>query len=255
MMALAFGAFALSTGTRVGFIALCGVLACRELGNALKKLKRPALWAIPCICIVFTCAALLFYNSITVVMTALAAAMMLTFAAVMFSKKGTDSLFSTLGMLVYPALPIGMILYIASGKISENLIIFATGLASSILCDTFALFSGMAFGKHKLAPAISPKKTIEGSIGGSLITVIIALNVWLFWDYFNTRIGLLPFLGCVLCCTVAGQIGDLAASYIKRAAKIKDYSKLIPGHGGILDRIDSMLFSIPTAMIFFMLFS
>ena len=108
----------------------------------------------------------------------------------------------------------------------------------SIMTDTFALFCGKAFGKHKLIPKVSPNKTIEGSVGGSLFgTIIPVLFVYLVTKQFSLTIVLVTF-GL----TIISQFGDLFFSSIKRNHDIKDFSNLIPGHGGILDRLDSILF-------------
>ena len=108
--------------------------------------------------------------------------------------------------------------------------------------DTFAYFSGMLFGKHKLIPDVSPKKTVEGSIGG---TVFCSLAFVLFGVIMNTWFGadanfLLLAIGGVFMAVIA-QIGDLIMSVIKRHYGIKDYGKIFPGHGGMLDRFDSVL--------------
>ncbi len=114
--------------------------------------------------------------------------------------------------------------------------------------DTCALFAGMAFGKHKLAPVISPKKTVEGAVGGVVGAVLLMLLVAFI---FNTRAGLeihyisAAILGAVG--AVFGQIGDLSFSIIKRQTGIKDYGHLFPGHGGVLDRFDSVVFVAPLA--------
>jgi len=120
-------------------------------------------------------------------------------------------------------------------------------LIPSIASDTFAYFIGSAFGKHKLAPVVSPKKSIEGSIGGLLGG---ALCTGLYGLFVSSRISVLP--GFVLACVVIGlinggisQIGDLSASAIKRESGIKDYGNIIPGHGGALDRIDSVIYIAP----------
>lgn len=107
--------------------------------------------------------------------------------------------------------------------------------------DTCAYFAGMFFGKHKLIPEISPKKTIEGAIGGVIGTMIITL---LFARYFHEA-NLVYFIPFAIVGSVVSQIGDLFASAIKREFGIKDYGNLIPGHGGILDRFDSILFTAP----------
>jgi len=122
---------------------------------------------------------------------------------------------------------------------------------ASWVCDTCAYFTGVAFGKHKLAPILSPKKSIEGAIGGILGAML--------GGYLYARFYLIKFMpesiwGVVLICAIGAivsQIGDLAASAIKRNHDIKDYSHLIPGHGGILDRFDSVIFTAP--MIYFLL--
>ena len=116
-------------------------------------------------------------------------------------------------------------------------------------CDTGAYFTGMAIGKHKLIPALSPKKTIEGAIGG----VVAATALSLLYGYLIQRNFTLDEVNIVLLCGVTGfvgsilsQIGDLAASAMKRYTGIKDFGKLIPGHGGIIDRFDSVLLTAPT---------
>lgn len=119
------------------------------------------------------------------------------------------------------------------------------------ICDTGAYFTGVTIGKHKLCPEISPKKTVEGAIGGivsSLICVVILILV------FKNRIGIsqeraiLTFILTVPFCII-GMLGDLFASQVKRSVGLKDYGNLIPGHGGILDRFDSMLLISPLLYI------
>jgi len=115
--------------------------------------------------------------------------------------------------------------------------------------DTMAYFTGYAIGKHKLAPKISPKKTIEGSIGGIFGSVLLCG----LFGYFVIP-GLL--LHCIIIGILGGvisQFGDLTASIFKRKMGIKDYGNLIPGHGGILDRFDSVLFTAPMVYYYIML--
>ena len=120
-------------------------------------------------------------------------------------------------------------------------------------CDTCAYCSGMLLGKHKLAPVLSPKKSIEGAVGGALGASLLGLLFGIAFKSCMTEFTN-PGLSCALACGIAAvisQIGDLAASAVKRNHNIKDYGNLIPGHGGILDRFDSMLFTAPA--IFFAL--
>lgn len=115
----------------------------------------------------------------------------------------------------------------------------------STATDTFAYEIGSRFGKHKLTP-VSPKKSIEGSIAGIVGTMVIcAIISFVTNTYFDTNFNiiLVVLMGAVL--SVVGQIGDLAASSIKRYCGIKDFGNLMPGHGGILDRFDSILFIAP----------
>ena len=124
-------------------------------------------------------------------------------------------------------------------------------LAISFGSDTFALFAGMACGKHKLAPHVSPKKTIEGGVGGLLggvigMLLLHAIGTWALGESFLSwgQILALGLLGSVI-----DQIGDLSFSVIKREFGVKDYGKLLPGHGGVLDRFDSVTFVAPFAYL------
>ena len=118
---------------------------------------------------------------------------------------------------------------------------------SSWGCDTCAYCAGMLFGKHKLAPVLSPKKSVEGAVGG---VAGAALLGFLFASVFGEQMAEVqnPQAACAIACAIAAvisQIGDLAASAIKRNHDVKDYGNLIPGHGGVLDRFDSMIFTAP----------
>ena len=117
--------------------------------------------------------------------------------------------------------------------------------------DVFAYFSGMLFGKHKLIPAVSPKKTVEGAIGGTLISAAAFLGAGFLYSYlYDTAApNVLHFLICGIALSVVSQIGDLIASYIKRERDVKDYGKLFPGHGGVLDRFDSVIAVAPILYI------
>ena len=134
-----------------------------------------------------------------------------------------------------------------------------------ILCfawggDTCAYFAGRAFGKHKLCPVVSPKKTVEGAIGGVLGTMVFGVIITLVYSvaanrmeaFTRSNIGvsmyvIIALLGCVA--AVLGIYGDLFASVVKRQCGIKDYGTIFPGHGGILDRFDSVMFIAPFVSI------
>ena len=114
-------------------------------------------------------------------------------------------------------------------------------------CDTCAYLAGVAFGKHKMAPVLSPKKSVEGAIGGILGAALIGgIYAYIFQDKIDKIPN--PVLVFAVICAVAGLVsmtGDLVASAIKRNNNIKDYGKIIPGHGGIMDRFDSVIYVAP----------
>ncbi len=121
--------------------------------------------------------------------------------------------------------------------------------------DTFAFFSGKFFGKRKLIPSVSPNKTIAGAIGAVVGAVVSFLIYALILMYgFGFSVDLLPLVILSLVCGVMAQFGDLSASVIKRACGKKDFGNLIPGHGGILDRIDSLVFIAPIVYYFLRIF-
>ncbi|AEV69036.1 phosphatidate cytidylyltransferase [Acetivibrio clariflavus] len=117
--------------------------------------------------------------------------------------------------------------------------------------DTFAYFSGYLFGKHKLLPEISPKKTVEGSIGGIVGCAAVMGGYGLYLNSVGIdNISMAHYIVLGLLCGVISQIGDWAASAIKRHVKIKDYGNIMPGHGGVLDRFDSILFTAPVVYFY-----
>lgn len=127
-------------------------------------------------------------------------------------------------------------------KVNGNYLVWLIFI-SSWASDTAAYYSGKFFGKHKLCPKVSPKKTIEGSIGGLCGSVLGCSILWAVLQRYNVNIPLVHFVAIGIISGVFSQFGDLAASSIKRHSEVKDYGNLIPGHGGVLDRFDSILFS------------
>ncbi len=137
--------------------------------------------------------------------------------------------------------------------------VFMVGMCfvCSWLTDTFAYIVGSKLGKHKMCPVISPKKSVEGAIGGLIISGLFAplllfifhiIGIY-FWDYPIYGTGYMKYLTVIpitIAVSAVSMVGDLAASVLKRNHDIKDFSKLIPGHGGIMDRFDSCVFVFPT---------
>ena len=147
---------------------------------------------------------------------------------------------------IYVSLPLAMLMYMDRYHPQGKLWIFFL-LAVIFASDIGAFYCGRLFGKHKLYEAISPGKTWEGAVGGLFFSIIAAL--WFVQILHLRRIDL-NILILVVILSLAGQIGDLAESMLKRSHGVKDSGKILPGHGGILDRIDGLLFSIPILYIF-----
>ncbi len=125
------------------------------------------------------------------------------------------------------------------GKIAVWLIFL-----SSFGCDTCAYCVGMLLGKHKMAPVLSPKKSIEGAVGGVVGAVLLGILFAAIFKQSMIKYGIICFAGALI-----SMVGDLAASAIKRNVEIKDYGTLIPGHGGVLDRFDSVIFTAPVVYL------
>lgn len=154
---------------------------------------------------------------------------------------------TVLGMLYCGWLPLHLsfLRHLQCERFDDGLVFLVMLLISVILTDSGCYYAGRHLGKHKLAPVISPNKTIEGSIGGIICAIIgsmvIGCYIGLEW-YFSLAIGLI--------CTVFAQIGDLCESLIKRDAGVKDSGDILPGHGGFLDRCDSYILTIPVMYYF-----
>lgn len=165
-----------------------------------------------------------------------------------FTELGT--MFLTYTYAIVPFVCILAIPFSNSGNIYQG----TTFLGCIILIwstDTFAYLTGRAIGKHKLYSKISPNKTIEGSIGGLVFTLITASIL----AHYFTQYSLTQWLGLSVIISIFGALGDLVESMFKRAANIKDSGNLIPGHGGVLDRFDSLLYASPFIYFYLQLIS
>lgn len=118
----------------------------------------------------------------------------------------------------------------------------------ALVTDTGAYFAGTLFGKHKLCPVLSPKKTVEGAIGGLIVCVIVVILYTGIYSNFTDGIESTNYVALIIgtvIASVGGMLGDLFASAVKRYFGVKDYGNFFPGHGGVLDRVDSLMFSFP----------
>jgi phosphatidate cytidylyltransferase len=147
---------------------------------------------------------------------------------------------ATLIGVVYVAVPLGLLVWVWRQPDGPFYTLFTLGVIWA--SDTMAFFIGKNFGKHKSSPHISPNKTWEGTIASFIAALIVGLVTA---KYFWGGNGYAEFLILAAALNVAGQLGDLAESALKRSAGVKDSSNLIPGHGGVLDRLDALLFAAP----------
>lgn len=187
-----------------------------------------------------------------VTLMAIAALMILmTLYVVTFPKFRTEEVTASFFGVFYVAVMLSYLYQVR--MMADGIYLVWLILFSSWGCDTCAYCVGMLIGKHKLTPKLSPKKTIEGAVGGVIGASLLGFGFAAVFGAHLTEF-VHPELSCAIACGIAAlisQIGDLAASAIKRNHGIKDYGNLIPGHGGILDRFDSVLFTAPA--IFFAL--
>ncbi len=171
---------------------------------------------------------------------------LMTLYVVLFPRYGTEQITVAFFGIFYVGLMFSF-LYQVRESLPDGRYLVWLILLSSWGCDTCAYCVGMLFGKHKMTPELSPKKSIEGAVGGVIGAAVLG---FLFGLYFDQRMpdvlhaATISGAACAIAAVIS-QIGDLAASAIKRNHSIKDYGDLIPGHGGILDRFDSMIFTAP----------
>ena len=149
-----------------------------------------------------------------------------------------------LGATIFIGLSFNLLILLRNFSLEYLLYLFIV----TTMTDSFAFFTGKLVGRNKLCPKISPNKTIEGVIGGTIMGTFIATVFYL--TVINPDINIIYLVGITFVLSVVCQVGDLVFSAIKRYFNIKDYSKLIPGHGGILDRFDSIIFVVIVAILF-----
>jgi phosphatidate cytidylyltransferase len=158
-----------------------------------------------------------------------------------FSSKQFGEMFV---VVLYPSL--GFSTISALRYMNDGLLVIGFLFMVTIMTDTFAYVFGVRFGKHRLAEKISPKKSVEGSVYGSLSAVVLTLIYVLVTklpSIGQIQLSILVTIVLILIISIVGQIGDLVASKLKRDNDIKDYSNLFPGHGGVMDRFDSAIFA------------
>ena len=190
---------------------------------------------------------------------------MAAFSVIIFrGEVDLESMVATIFPMVYPGLMFTLI-FPLQDLASPRLAAFALGATflSAFLTDVFAWGVGLKFGRHKLIPAISPKKTVEGAVGGLVGAAVSApISAGISWLIIRFMVSAeaaaypLPNMALLMLVSVlagvVSQYGDLTASAVKRHCGIKDYGNFLPGHGGMMDRIDSLLFTAVVWHIFFL---
>lgn len=232
--------------------ALIAIIAMHEYINALSKICKPIKWIAYLSCIIVGVINFIPETYLLkILLISIPSILLLLFAQVIATDMKTtfkDVAYTFLGICYIPVFI--MFLSLIDGMENGKIFLGYVFLASSGT-DVFAYFMGCKFGKHKFSK-VSPKKSIEGCIAGTLGAMIVILLTTLILNNcfsFNYSYLTIGIYGIVL--SLIGQLGDFSASAIKRYVDIKDYGTLLPGHGGILDRIDSILFIAPFAYILF----
>lgn len=182
------------------------------------------------------------------------ATVMATMIFSLFTKKhGTNDIVPSLFIMNYPTLFL-MCMMLVYSSFDRSVALVAAGMAYAApeCSDTFAYFGGTFLGKHKLCPTISPKKTIEGAIFALIGGIAFGVAMVFLQRNWGANISPVVLLSLGLGCGVLSQFGDLFASTLKRWAGVKDFSSVFPGHGGIIDRIDSILFCSPLVLCVFL---
>lgn len=226
----------------VGFLELTKACGIREKGSAkLNMLEITGL-----IGVTLYYAAVYFIRTSDCFMIAVILFMMALMSVYVFSfpKFTANQVMAAYFSLIYAPV---MLSFVFLTRELEHGVYFVWAIfISSWISDTCAYLVGVLVGKHKLAPVLSPKKSIEGSVGGIAGSALVG---FLFGVYIGKVFGIEGFAVTLAIVSAVGsvisQVGDLAASAIKRNHDIKDYGKLIPGHGGIMDRFDSVIFTAP----------
>ncbi len=244
--------------TRLCFFYAVIWFAAREMSDALNRMDfvtspwiaRVVAFAM---CVLFYLKAKIKFDVTAFYMTALSIVLMFGLLAALFRKITMRDVLGSCIICFYPTLFLLGYAYLSVQP--DNLLypVLLITMFAAAGCDIFAYFLGRAFGRHKLCPSISPHKTVEGSIAGTVFGTVLGMLAWVLLRGY-APIPWFVYLITAFFCTIAGQLGDLVASMIKRQAGIKDFSDLLPGHGGIIDRIDSFCFAMPVVYFAIMLF-
>lgn len=260
LVAVTIGLVFFNSYLRLAYFLLIAIACIWEMKHIQKNLDQKSyIWPIIIGLILISVATIIpiFNDKITEVVLAVLSLMAIAVLMVGILQKNVDGRFSwnSLAIIAYPTLPMIMIIIFVN---ADNwLQIIPMSMISVWICDSFALGIGKLLGKKKLAPQVSPNKTWAGAIGGSISAIFVGIGEYYLFNWLATLSFIhstfeYTLLQCIIVSfilSVFGQFGDLAASLIKRAYGVKDYSNLIPAHGGIMDKFDGTSFAVPIAVV------
>ena len=247
-----------------GFIALITIAASYEMCDALKKaeyntMKYLVMASALCVSVVT------YFFSYLGLALSLTATVIIALTIFTFDHKyELKDVLATIFILFYPILLMSLFIIMNNSDLGLYAILLTVFIP--VFTDTFAYFTGRFLGKRKLCPEISPKKTIAGAVGGVIGAILGALLVFLLFDVLNAFESFryvdtfaltdeywksaLIYIALGIVAGPICEVGDLIASWIKRKAGIKDYGSIFPGHGGFMDRLDSVIVNIPIVLCF-----
>ncbi|HZJ57597.1 MAG TPA: phosphatidate cytidylyltransferase [Clostridia bacterium] len=220
----------------------------------IKKGYRPLTWLGYSFVIILFYFCIISYKYTVVVLVSIFILTGLTMP-VFFKRVTIMDVLTTMFAVLYPGMMIFFLILLAFKSPPYGMNLLILGFLITWSTDTFAYFLGKTFGRKQLCPLVSPNKTVEGGLGGLVGAMLMgALFGYILNHSFGFEIplyhfGLMGFVGSIF-----SQLGDLSASSIKRFCGVKDFGKILPGHGGLLDRFDSLLFSLPIIYIYYLVF-
>lgn len=176
------------------------------------------------------------------------------FERVLNKKRTNEGLIASVFMLLYPIALMSCFGFIGFGRSDISRVAFISVFAGVAMADNTAYMMGSLLGKHKLCPSISPKKSVEGFVGGLIGGALGGIIPFFAQRLWGLSVPLWSLVAVCFFAGLVGQLGDLFASSFKRWADIKDYGKIFPGHGGIIDRLDSAMFAVPFVVLAFRIF-
>ncbi len=247
-----------------GFVGVLSLAATYEMCDALKKAEYKTMLFVNMACALVTCVCAYFFSYMGIALS-ITVFVLLSLAIFTFDHKyELKDVIASIFIMFYPILPLALLVIMNNSVLGLYAILLTVFIP--VLTDTMAYFTGYLIGGPKLCPEISPKKTIAGAIGGIIGGILGALLVFLLFDVLNVFASFkyveefaltdalwksaLIYIALGIVAAPICEIGDLIASWIKRKAGIKDYGSIFPGHGGFMDRLDSVIVNIPIILIF-----